>query len=87
MQWYQTNPHQFHLITLGTLHALPSPVARRSQKIYKPEYFEVLKKERDARDGVGRAREWVLGLDVNVAQVRFRSSLRSLPSLLFEWCN
>ncbi|THH00552.1 hypothetical protein EW145_g7063 [Phellinidium pouzarii] len=27
--WYQTNPHQFHLLTLGTLHALPSPVKTR----------------------------------------------------------
>ncbi|KAK7055293.1 Rad17-domain-containing protein [Favolaschia claudopus] len=25
--WYQANPHQFHLLTIGTLHSLPTPDA------------------------------------------------------------
>ncbi|KAH8109931.1 P-loop containing nucleoside triphosphate hydrolase protein [Phellopilus nigrolimitatus] len=57
--WYQTNPHQFHLLTLGTLHALPTPVSRRSQKMYKPEFFEVLKKTRKADDAVGDVWRWL----------------------------
>ncbi|KAH6904280.1 Rad17 cell cycle checkpoint protein-domain-containing protein [Coprinopsis sp. MPI-PUGE-AT-0042] len=55
--WYQANPHQFHLITLGTLHSLPSPVQRRSQKIFKPEFFDLLQKEKDARDAVRLTRD------------------------------
>ncbi|OBZ77252.1 Cell cycle checkpoint protein RAD17 [Grifola frondosa] len=50
--WHQANPHRFHLLTLGTLHALPSPVTRRSQKPYKPAFFEALRKEREAEDGL-----------------------------------
>ncbi|TEB29646.1 Rad17-domain-containing protein [Coprinellus micaceus] len=62
--WYQSNPHQFHLVTLGTMHSLPSPVQRRSQKVYKPEFFETLKKEKDARDGVRLARDWIVDEDM-----------------------
>ena len=47
-QWHQANPHRFHLLTLGTLHALPSPVPRRAQKMYKPAFFEALRRGRDA---------------------------------------
>lgn len=65
LQWYQSNPHQFHLITLGTMHSLPSPVQRRSQKVYKPEFFDVLKKEKDARDGVRLARQWIIDQDIS----------------------
>jgi cell cycle checkpoint protein len=59
LQWHQANPHQFHLLTLGTLHSLPSPVARRSQKFFKPEFFEVLKRERVGMDAVRDARRWL----------------------------
>jgi hypothetical protein len=59
-QWYQANPHCFHLLTLGTLHSLPSPVPRRSQKVYKSDYFEYLKKEKDARDAVSDTRYWMM---------------------------
>ncbi|GLB41209.1 putative rad17 cell cycle checkpoint protein [Lyophyllum shimeji] len=59
--WYQANPHRFHLLTLGTMHSLPSPVARRSQKIVKPVFFECLQKEKDAWGGVRDARGWALG--------------------------
>ncbi|KAF6752782.1 Rad17 cell cycle checkpoint protein-domain-containing protein [Ephemerocybe angulata] len=62
--WYQANPHQFHLLTLGTLHSLPSPVQRRSQKVFKPEYFEVFRKEKEARDAVRLTRDWVVDEDV-----------------------
>ena len=58
-QWYQANPHRFHLLTLGTLHSLPSPVTRRSQKIYKPAFFDHLQKEKDAWEGVRDVQEWV----------------------------
>ncbi|PPQ88176.1 hypothetical protein CVT25_005141 [Psilocybe cyanescens] len=57
--WYQANPHQFHLLTLGTLHSLPSPVPRRSQKYFKPEFFGFLQKEKDAWDGVCATRDWL----------------------------
>ncbi|KAI0746491.1 P-loop containing nucleoside triphosphate hydrolase protein [Daedaleopsis nitida] len=57
--WYQSNPHQFHLVTLGTLHALPSPVPRRNQKPYKPAFFETLRRQHDAEDGVRDVQAWL----------------------------
>ncbi|GBE84471.1 P-loop containing nucleoside triphosphate hydrolase protein [Sparassis crispa] len=57
--WYQANPHHFHLLALGTLHALPSPVARRGQKAYKPAFFEVLHRERAAEDSVRDVQAWL----------------------------
>ncbi|KAF4571431.1 Cell cycle checkpoint protein rad17 [Pleurotus pulmonarius] len=57
--WYQANPHRFHLLTLGTLHSLPSPVTRRSQKFYKPAYFDQLKGERDAGCAVTDVQGWL----------------------------
>ncbi|KAJ7170997.1 Rad17 cell cycle checkpoint protein-domain-containing protein [Mycena filopes] len=59
--WYQANPHRFHLLTLGTLHSLPSPVPRRSQKMFKPEFFEYLNKEKDAWEAVRDIRGWLVG--------------------------
>ncbi|KAF8811186.1 P-loop containing nucleoside triphosphate hydrolase protein [Phlegmacium glaucopus] len=58
--WYQANPHQFHLITLGTLHSLPSPVIRRSQKTCKPEFFTFLQKEKDSWDAVRVIKDWIV---------------------------
>ncbi|KAF9043827.1 Rad17-domain-containing protein [Hymenopellis radicata] len=58
--WYQANPHRFHLLTMGTLHALPSPVERKSQKIYKPDFFENLNKEKDAWASVLDVRRWLV---------------------------
>ncbi|KAL5504857.1 RAD17 [Sanghuangporus vaninii] len=58
-QWHQANPHQFHLLALGTLHSLPSPVTRRGQKIFKPEFFDFLKKTRDAEDAVSDVLCWL----------------------------
>ncbi|KAF9554804.1 checkpoint protein Rad24 [Agrocybe pediades] len=63
--WYQANPHQFHLVTLGTLHSLPSPVPRRSQKQYKPEFFAFLQKEKDAWEGVRATRDWLVENEVS----------------------
>ncbi|THH10558.1 hypothetical protein EW146_g8336 [Bondarzewia mesenterica] len=57
--WYQTNPYSFHMQTLSTLHALPSPVPRRKQKFWKPEFFESLKKENEAGEAVERVRVWL----------------------------
>ncbi|KDQ24539.1 hypothetical protein PLEOSDRAFT_1107465 [Pleurotus ostreatus PC15] len=57
--WYQANPHRFHLLTLGTLHSLPTPVTRRSQKFYKPAYFEQLKRERDTGCAVADVQGWL----------------------------
>ncbi len=59
-QWYQANPHRFHLLTMGTLHALPSPVERKSQKIYKPDFFDNLNKEKDAWASVLDVRRWLV---------------------------
>lgn len=59
IQWYLANPHQFHLLALGTLHSLPSPVPRRSQKYFKPEFFSFLQKEKDAWDSVRTTKDWI----------------------------
>ncbi|KZT21907.1 hypothetical protein NEOLEDRAFT_1098529 [Neolentinus lepideus HHB14362 ss-1] len=61
-QWYQTNPNSFHLVSLGTLHSLPSPVPRRSQQMYKPEFFENLKQCRDSQDAVEDVMQWLSGI-------------------------
>ncbi|KAJ7263112.1 hypothetical protein C8J57DRAFT_1471008 [Mycena rebaudengoi] len=50
--WYQANPHRFYLLTLGTLHSLPTPVTRRSQKIFKTEFFDFLNREKEAWEAV-----------------------------------
>ncbi|KAJ7916174.1 Rad17 cell cycle checkpoint protein-domain-containing protein [Mycena leptocephala] len=58
--WYQANPHRFHLLTMGTLHSLPTPVPRRGQKLFKPEFFDFLTKEKDAWDAVRDVRGWIV---------------------------
>ncbi|KAG7092916.1 hypothetical protein E1B28_009221 [Marasmius oreades] len=58
--WYQVNPHRFHLLALGTLHSLPTPVQRRSQRVFKPEFFNVLQKEKEAWEGVKDVRSWII---------------------------
>ncbi|EIM79628.1 Rad17-domain-containing protein [Stereum hirsutum FP-91666 SS1] len=58
--WYQSNPYTVHISTLSTLHALPSPVPRKNQKMHKPEFFENLRKTRTAdEDGMGGVRGWL----------------------------
>jgi cell cycle checkpoint protein len=39
-------------------------VPRRSQKFFKPEFFEVLKREREGADGVGDVRRWLSDVGV-----------------------
>lgn len=46
------------------MHSLPTPVTRRSQKVYKPEFFEVFRKEKEARDAVRLTRDWLVDEDV-----------------------
>ncbi|KAH9989612.1 Rad17 cell cycle checkpoint protein-domain-containing protein [Russula vinacea] len=57
--WYDTNPHTFHILALGTLHSLPSPVLRTGQLIRKPEFFGALQRERGARDALERTSSWL----------------------------
>jgi len=49
----------FHTVSRGALMALPSPVARRSQKMFKPEFFEALERTKKSKDGVADAVRWV----------------------------
>ncbi|KAH8096805.1 Rad17 cell cycle checkpoint protein-domain-containing protein [Cristinia sonorae] len=57
--WYSANPHRFHLVSLGTLHSLPCPVVRRGQKPYKPEFFDVMKTEREIADSIIDVHDWL----------------------------
>ena len=57
--WYQANPHQFHLVALGTLHALPTPVPRRGQKPFKPAFFESLRLQHSAEDATRDVQGWL----------------------------
>ncbi|KAH7905330.1 Rad17 cell cycle checkpoint protein-domain-containing protein [Hygrophoropsis aurantiaca] len=52
-------PYAFPVATLSTLHALPSPVARRGQKVCKPSWFEVRTAEMEAWNGVGDVGAWL----------------------------
>ncbi|KAF8531511.1 Rad17 cell cycle checkpoint protein-domain-containing protein [Gautieria morchelliformis] len=63
----QQNPHQFHILTLGVLHSLPSPVTRRSQKMFKPEFFDVLKRTRESEGCLTDTEEWLNHAMVNTA--------------------
>ncbi|KAJ3781672.1 Rad17 cell cycle checkpoint protein-domain-containing protein [Lentinula aff. detonsa] len=58
--WYQVNPYRFHLLALGTLHSLPTPVPRLNQKVCKPEFFDNLNKEKEAWEGVRDVRSWII---------------------------
>lgn len=73
-----TNPFRFHLLTLGTLHSLPCPVTRRGQKILKPEFFEMLKREREAEEGIELVRRIF---------PRERWSKAQVPTELGGWLN
>ncbi|KAF8529721.1 Rad17-domain-containing protein [Hysterangium stoloniferum] len=66
----QQSPHRFHILTLGTLHALPSPVPRRSQKIFKPEFFDALKKTREAEGGLIDTENWLNVIAAREERVR-----------------
>lgn len=58
-QWYDANPHTFHVLALGALHSLPSPVLRTGQLIRKPEFFGALQREHGARDALERTSSWL----------------------------
>ncbi|KAI0301597.1 Rad17 cell cycle checkpoint protein-domain-containing protein [Multifurca ochricompacta] len=57
--WYDANPHAFHIRALGTLHSLPSPVSSTGQRIYKPAFFDALQRERGARDALDYTSNWL----------------------------
>jgi len=57
--WYDANPHAFHIQALGTLHSLPSPVPRTGQRMFKPAFFSSLQKQRNARDALDRTSDWL----------------------------
>ncbi|KDQ11559.1 hypothetical protein BOTBODRAFT_189751 [Botryobasidium botryosum FD-172 SS1] len=54
-------PYAFQTLTRGVLHSLPTPVARRNQKIFKPEFFDHLRKTRDAEGVVADVVAWIEG--------------------------
>ena len=66
-QWYDANPHAFHILALGALHSLPSPVLRKGQLICKPEFFGALRREHVARDALERTSFWLS----NVSSVHY----------------
>ncbi|KAG8998506.1 Cell cycle checkpoint protein rad17 [Tulasnella sp. 427] len=74
-------PHSFHMLTLGTLHALPSPVRRKGQKTFKPEFFEVLSKGKEAERSLEDVRCWFGAVRVGEAPTLPPSytSFSSLP--------
>lgn len=73
-QWHQANPHRFHLLTLGTLHSLPTPVERRNQKFFKPEFFEILKKEKEAADAIVDTRRWLTDTALGIGMLEPRDA-------------
>lgn len=54
-----TNPTRFHLVALGTMHSLPTPVPRNKQRNYKPEFFDFLRKQKEAGDSVSETLGWL----------------------------
>ena len=76
-QWYQANPHQFHLVALGKMHAFPSPVPRRNQKPFKPAFFETLKQQHEAEDGVRDVQLWLQRVSAPPRMSTVNSSLMS----------
>ncbi|KAG2142475.1 Rad17 cell cycle checkpoint protein-domain-containing protein [Suillus clintonianus] len=52
-------PYAFPTLALSTLHALPTPVPRKGQKVCKPSWFDVRNKEQDALEGVGDVATWL----------------------------
>ncbi|KAI9509328.1 Rad17-domain-containing protein [Russula earlei] len=62
--WYDVNPHAFHIQALGTLHSLPSPVPRTGQQFYKPEFFGARQREQVARDALEHVSSWLSGAGI-----------------------
>jgi cell cycle checkpoint protein len=66
-QWYDANPHAFHIQALGTLHSLPSPVPHTGQRIFKPAFFGALVQEQGARGALENTSFWLS----NVRNIQF----------------
>jgi cell cycle checkpoint protein len=71
-QWYDANPHTFHMLALGALHSLPSPVQRTGQHICKPEFFGALRREQAAGDALERTSSWLSGVRILHNSLPFR---------------
>ncbi|EIW78507.1 hypothetical protein CONPUDRAFT_167507 [Coniophora puteana RWD-64-598 SS2] len=56
---FPSNPYAFPTVARSTLHALPSPVTRRGQKVCKPAWFAARTAELDAAAGVGDVVSWL----------------------------
>ncbi|KAG0704979.1 Rad17 cell cycle checkpoint protein-domain-containing protein [Suillus ampliporus] len=54
-----TTPYAFPALALSTLHALPTPVPRKGQKVCKPLWFDVRNKEQGALEGLGDVAAWL----------------------------
>jgi cell cycle checkpoint protein len=54
-----TTPYAFPTLALSTLHALPTPVPRKGQKVCKPSWFAVRNKEQEAWEAVGDVTAWL----------------------------
>ena len=74
LQWHQANPHRFHLLTLGTLHSLPTPVERRNQKFFRPEFFDNLKKAKEAAEAIDDTRRWLTDVALGIGTLEPRDS-------------
>ena len=59
------------------MHALPSPVPRRNQKPFKPAFFETLKQQHEAEDGVRDVQLWLQRVSVPPRMSAVNSSLIS----------
>lgn len=51
------------------MHSLPSPVSRRGQKPYKPEFFDNIKAARAAEDALTDVQGWLR--DVGLHRIRY----------------
>ncbi|KAI6043951.1 Rad17 cell cycle checkpoint protein-domain-containing protein [Pisolithus marmoratus] len=60
-----STPYAFPTLALSTLHALPTPVPRLSQKVCKPAWFDIRTKELQAWDAVGDIASWLTHVAAN----------------------
>ncbi|KAH7887075.1 Rad17 cell cycle checkpoint protein-domain-containing protein [Phlebopus sp. FC_14] len=56
---FMNTPYEFPILTLSTLHGLPTPVPRTGQKMCKPAWFDVRARELEAWDAVGDVASWL----------------------------
>ncbi|KAG8761391.1 Cell cycle checkpoint protein rad17 [Serendipita sp. 396] len=60
----QVASEKFHIMTRGSLLALPSPVPRQNQKFHKPAFFENLKQTQHGMDDVLSVQDWLASCGV-----------------------